>query len=29
LPGGPHLCFTDGEWAAFKHGMAAGDFDNL
>jgi hypothetical protein len=28
-PAGPHLCFTPGEWQAFKSGMAAGDFDNL
>ncbi|MEU5103192.1 DUF397 domain-containing protein [Streptomyces sp. NPDC021354] len=28
-PSGPHLCFTSGEWKAFKAGMAAGDFDNL
>ncbi|MDX6328414.1 MAG: hypothetical protein QOI83_797 [Streptomycetaceae bacterium] len=28
-PAGPHLCFTPGEWSAFKQGMAAGDFDNL
>ena len=24
-----HLCFTAGEWAAFKGGIALGDFDNL
>ncbi|MEV0279222.1 DUF397 domain-containing protein [Streptomyces sp. NPDC050610] len=28
-PSGPHLCFTPGEWHAFKAGIAAGDFDNL
>lgn len=28
-PSGPHLCFTSGEWRAFKAGMTAGDFDNL
>lgn len=28
-PSGPHLCFTSGEWRAFKSGMAAGDFANL
>ncbi|MET7935315.1 DUF397 domain-containing protein [Streptomyces sp. NPDC005322] len=28
-PAGPHLCFTSGEWGAFKAGMKAGDFDNL
>ncbi|MFI7273262.1 DUF397 domain-containing protein [Streptomyces sp. NPDC049879] len=28
-PDHPHLCFTAGEWAAFKGGMALGDFDNL
>ncbi|MBP0457715.1 DUF397 domain-containing protein [Streptomyces montanisoli] len=28
-PTAPHLCFTAGEWRAFKSGMAAGDFDNL
>jgi hypothetical protein len=28
-PSGPHLCFTPGEWRAFKSGMTAGDFDNL
>lgn len=28
-PGGAHLCFTAEEWAAFKGGMALGDFDNL
>ncbi|MFE2179608.1 DUF397 domain-containing protein [Streptomyces sp. NPDC059455] len=28
-PSSPHLCFTSGEWKAFKAGMAAGDFDNL
>ncbi|MEK8144857.1 Scr1 family TA system antitoxin-like transcriptional regulator [Streptomyces sp. M10(2022)] len=28
-PSGPHLCFTAGEWRAFKSGMGAGDFENL
>jgi hypothetical protein len=28
-PSRPHLCFTAGEWAAFKGGIAKGDFDNL
>lgn len=28
-PSGPHLCFTRGEWHAFKEGIGAGDFDNL
>ncbi|XXZ51436.1 DUF397 domain-containing protein [Streptomyces cavourensis] len=28
-PSGPHLCFTAGEWQAFKSGMRAGDFENL
>ncbi|RMI46005.1 DUF397 domain-containing protein [Streptomyces triticirhizae] len=28
-PDRPHLCFTAGEWAAFKGGIAKGDFDNL
>ncbi|GAA2600201.1 Scr1 family TA system antitoxin-like transcriptional regulator [Streptomyces axinellae] len=25
----PHLCFTSGEWRAFKAGMSAWDFDDL
>lgn len=28
-PDRPHLCFTAAEWAAFKGGIALGDFDNL
>ena len=28
-PGHGHLCFTAGEWAAFKGGITKGDFDNL
>ncbi|MDB1087695.1 DUF397 domain-containing protein [Streptomyces sp. ACA25] len=28
-PSRPHLCFTAAEWAAFKGGIALGDFDDL
>ncbi|RKN37193.1 DUF397 domain-containing protein [Streptomyces hoynatensis] len=28
-PDAAHLCFTAGEWAAFKGGVLKGDFDNL
>ncbi len=28
-PERPMLCFTQGEWQAFKGGMSLGDFDNL
>lgn len=28
-PTGPHLCYTSGEWDAFKKGFLAGEFNDL